>query len=551
MDKNLIPRRGRLGERARHRETRGCQEAATYMRRVCGEGLCPYPGRPGGRPRGNPRREARLSRQESAEAIVPERGRAEHRIRGALVSSKDVQRQQKTPNGAYRQEAAVKPQEPAGGPSTPTVRPSTTPHEGQAYGLMEQVVARDNMRAALRRVEQNRGAPGVDRVTTEELGELLRREWPKVREALLGDAYMPTPVRRVEIPKPGGGVRLLGIPTVLDRLIQQALLQVLTPIFDPTFSSSSYGFRPGRRAHDAVRRARQYVEEGYDWVVDIDIEKFFDRVNHDILMAKVARTVQDKRVLRLIRRYLQAGVMVNGVAMETEEGTPQGGPLSPLLANIMLHDLDMELEHRGHRFVRYADDCNIYVRTERAGQRVMTSVTDFLQKRLKLRINQDKSAVDRPQRRKLLGFSYQKHKGQVRIRLSNKSRDRFRVKVRELTRRTRSENLERRIQRLNSYLLGWVGYYSLADTPSVFAELDSWVRRRLRACLWAQWKRVRTRIRELRKLGLPDGAVMKLANTRKGPWRIAKVLNSGLGTLYWRNLGLLSLADRYAQLRMA
>jgi group II intron reverse transcriptase/maturase len=413
---------------------------------------------------------------------------------------------------------------------------------------MEQVVARENMLTALKRVERNQGAPGMDGVTTEQLRELLRREWSQVRGALLGDAYLPKPVRRVEIPKPGGGLRLLGIPTVLDRLIQQALLQVLTPIFEPAFSDSSYGFRPGRRAHDAVRRARQYVEEGYDWVVDLDVEKFFDRVNHDILMAKVARTVQDKRVLRLIRRYLQAGVMVNGVVLETEEGTPQGGPLSPLLANIMLHDLDMELEQRGLRFVRYADDCNIYVRTERAGQRVMASVTDFLQERLKLRINQDKSAVDRPQRRKFLGFSYQKHKGQVRIRLSNQTRERFRAKIRGLTRR-RSEKLEHRIQRLNSYLLGWVGYFSLADTPSIFEDLDSWVRRRLRACLWTQWKRVRTRIRELRRLGLPDWAVMNLSNTRKGPWRSAKVLNNGLGKLYWRSLGLVSIADRYAQLR--
>jgi len=324
---------------------------------------------------------------------------------------------------------------------------------------MEKVVARENMLRALRRVEQNRGAPGMDGVTTEQLRELLKAQWPATREALLGDAYRPKPVRRVEIPKPGGGMRLLGIPTVMDRLVQQALLQVLTPIFDPRFSDSSYGFRPGRSAHDAVRRARQYVEEGYVWVVDIDVEKFFDRVNHDMLMARVARVVQDKRVLRLIRRYLQAGVMVNGVVMGTEEGTPQGGPLSPLLANIMLHDLDKELEARGHRFVRYADDCNIYVRTSRAGERVMAGVVEFLQERLKLKVNEHKSAVDRPEHRKFLGFSYYKVKGQVRIRLSSQTRQRFRARVRNLTRRNRSEKLEERVKRLSAYLVGWIGYF--------------------------------------------------------------------------------------------
>jgi RNA-directed DNA polymerase len=430
-------------------------------------------------------------------------------------------------------------------------QPRQTPSEVQANGLMEQVVARQNMLRALRRVEQNRGAPGVDGVTTEQLRELLQAQWPATREALLGDAYKPIPVRRVEIPKPGGGVRLLGIPTVLDRLIQQALLQVLTPIFDPRFSDSSYGFRPGRNAHDAVRRARQYVQDGYGWVVDIDVEKFFDRVNHDILMARVARVVQDKRILRLIRRYLQAGVMVNGVVMETGEGTPQGGPLSPLLANIMLHDLDLELEGRGHRFVRYADDCNIYVRTSRAGERVMASVVDFLQKKLKLRVNEQKSAVDRPERRTFLGFSYYKFKGQVRIRLSGRTRQRLRAKVRSLTRRSRSENLEDRVKRVSAYLAGWIGYFSLADTPSVFDDLDGWIRRRLRACLWKQWKRVRTRYRELRRLPIPEWAVRQLANTRKGPWRLAKVLNNGLGKAYWADLGLVSLRERHAQLRLA
>lgn len=292
------------------------------------------------------------------------------------------------------------------------------------------------------------------------------------------------PVRRVEIPKPGGGKRLLGIPTAMDRLIQQALLQVLTPIFDPGFSEASYGFRPGRRAHDAVRKARQYVEEGYEWAVDLDLEKFFDRANHDILMARVARKVTDKRVLALIRRYLQAGVMVNGVVIETAEGTPQGGPLSPLLANILLDDLDKELEKRGYKFVRYADGCNIYVKSKRAGERVMESHRKFLQERLKLRINEQKSAVDRPWKLKFLGFSMYKAKaGQILIRLAPQAIDRVKKKIREITSRSKPVSIAERVERLNAYLGGWIGYFALAETPSTFERIEGWMRRRLRICL--------------------------------------------------------------------
>jgi group II intron reverse transcriptase/maturase len=418
---------------------------------------------------------------------------------------------------------------------------------------MEQVVARGNMLAALKRVERNGGAPGIDGIPTERLRDQIRAEWPRIREELLAGTYRPMPVRRVEIPKPGGGKRLLGIPTAMDRLIQQALLQVLTPIFDPQFSEASYGFRPGKRAHDAVRKARQYVEEGYEWAVDLDIEKFFDRVNHDILMARVARKVTDKRVLTLIRRYLAAGVMVNGVVMETAEGTPQGGPLSPLLANILLDDLDKELEKRGHKFVRYADDCNIYVRSKRAGQRVMVSIRKFLQERLKLKINEQKSAVDRPWKLKFLGFSMYKAKaGRILIRLAPQTIKRVKMKIREITSRNMPVSMAERIERLNAYLGGWMGYFALAETPSIFRNLEGWMRRRLRMCLWKQWKRVRTRYRELRALGLPEWVVHEIANARKGPWRMAHgPMNRALGNAYWQSQGLMSLTERYSYLRQA
>ena len=469
------------------------------------------------------------------------------------MSSREERRQQKTPEGAYPREGVVKPQGPAGGPSSSPARSGESPRGDNDSGLMERVVERNNMLAALKRVEQNGGAPGIDGIPTERLRDQLRAEWPRIREELLAGTYKPKPVRRVEIPKPGGGKRLLGIPTVMDRLIQQALLQVLTPIFDAGFSEHSYGFRPGKRAHDAVREARRYVQEGYEWAVDLDIEKFFDRVNHDILMAKVARKVKDKRVLTLIRRYLQAGVMINGVVMETTEGTPQGGPLSPLLANILLDELDKELEKRGHKFVRYADDCNIYVKSKRAGERVMESVKRYLQERLKLKINEQKSAVDRPWKLKFLGFSMHKAKnGQILIRLAPQTIERVKTKIRQITARNKPVSIAERIGRLNTYLGGWMGYFALAETPSVFEELDGWIRRRLRLCLWKQWKRVRTRYRELRALGLPEQVVHEFANARKGPWRMAHgPMNRALGNAYWQSQGLTSLTERYQRLRKA
>jgi group II intron reverse transcriptase/maturase len=408
----------------------------------------------------------------------------------------------------------------------------------------------ENMRAALKRVESNKGAAGMDGMEVKDLSGYLKLHWKEVRETLESGKYRPSPVRRVEIPKPDGGVRQLGIPTVLDRLIQPAIAQVITPMFEAVFSPYSYGFRPGRSAHQAVQKSQEYIQEGYDWVVDIDLEKFFDRVNHDMLMARVARVLKDKRVLKLIRAYLNSGVMVNGVVMETEEGTPQGGPLSPLLSNIMLSDLDRELEGRGHKFVRYADDCNIYVKTETAGERVMGSVKQYLEKKLKLKVNPRKSKVERATRVKFLGFSFFKRKGEVLIRIANRTKVRFMEKVRDLTKRTRSGKLEDMVSEINRYLIGWTAYYRLAATPSVFEELDAWVRRRLRQMLWKRWKHGTTRYRELVKLGVPpERAALGAAGT--SPWRRSRtpVINEALSNAYWQNTGLESITKRYFKLR--
>jgi len=418
--------------------------------------------------------------------------------------------------------------------------------------LLERALARANMRAALRRVEENKGSPGVDGMGVQELRLHLLTHWEAIRLKLLDGTYRPMPVKRVEIPKPAGGVRMLGVPCVVDRLIQQALLQVLTPVFDPTFSESSYGFRPGRRGHDAVRRARQYVQEGWKWVVDLDVAQFFDRVNHDILMSRVARRVSDKRVLRLIRAYLESGVMLRGIVVATEEGTPQGGPLSPLLANVLLDDLDKELERRAHQFVRYADDCNVYVRSRKAGERVKRGITAFLKHRLRLTVNEDKSAVDRPQRRKFLGFSML-YGNTPRVRLAPQAVQRLKTKVRELTCRRRSQSMETRVSRLSSYLRGWIHYFALAETPSPFSELDEWIRRRLRLCLWKQWKRAKTRFKNLRTLGLSQHEAWEAAGSKKGLWRISASppVQKALNNAYWRLQGLVSLSDEYRAIRQA
>lgn len=417
--------------------------------------------------------------------------------------------------------------------------------------MIEELLSRENLLTALKRVEGNKGSHGVDGMSVKALREHILQNWHQLRQAIEEGSYEPSPVRRVEIPKPDGkGVRLLGIPTVTDRFIQQAIAQVLNPVFDPQFSEHSYGFRPNRRGHDAVREAKQYMKEGYRWVVDLDLEKFFDRVNHDRLMAKLAEKVEDKMILKLIRKYLQSGVMINGVVMDTKEGTMQGGPLSPLLSNIVLDELDQELEERGHLFVRYADDCNIYVKTRKAGERVKESITAFIENRLKLKVNQSKSAVDRPWKRKFLGFSFTWNKD-PKVRISPQSLKKVKIRIREITSRKKPLSMGQRIKELNQYLTGWGGYYILADTPSVFHELDQWTRRRLRMCLWKQWKKPKTKVKRLVSLGIPKDKAFEWGNTRKGYWRIAgsPILSRSLDNQYWKSNGLKSLTDRYNHLR--
>lgn len=426
-----------------------------------------------------------------------------------------------------------------GGGAEPDVAKCEPERPAVANSLMEAVCERENLKKALRRVKANKGSPGVDGMTVEQLPDYLRAHWPQHREELLRGTYAPSAVRRVEIPKPDGGVRKLGVPTVLDRFVQQAVLQVLQPAFDPTFSNNSYGFRPGRSAHQAVAAAQAYLASGYRWVVDLDLEKFFDRVNHDLLMGQLARRVSDTRVLALVRAFLNSGVLENGVVSATEEGTPQGGPLSPLLSNIVLHALDGELERRGHRFVRYADDCNVYVRSGRAGHRVMASITLFIATRLKLKVNALKSAVAPARERTFLGFSFT-HGQRPKRRLADKTVDRLKARVRALTRRVRGVSLPQMVRELAAYLRGWRAYFGLCETPTILRRLDQWIRRRLRAVVWKQWSRPGTRFRELRKRGVNAKDAILTARSNRGPWRVTltKALCWALPGAFFDSLGL-------------
>ena len=409
---------------------------------------------------------------------------------------------------------------------------------------MEEVVERANMREAYTRVVRNHGAPGIDGMSVEALGDHLRTHWPQIKQELLNDTYRPQPVRAVEIPKPNGGVRQLGIPTVMDRMIQQALHQKLEGVFEPGFSDSSFGFRRGRSTHQAILRAQEYVRQGYDWVVDIDLEKFFDNVHHDILMARIAKKVADKRILKLIRNYLQAGIMIGGVMTVRREGTPQGSPLSPLLSNIMLTGLDRELERRGHRFCRYADDCNIYVKSERAGQRVMESITVFLAKRLKLKVNAQKSTVGRPWEVKYLGFSMTVDRKR-RLKPAKRSVDRLKEKIRELMRKGRGCSVAKTIAALNPILRGWANYFKICEVTKVFEELDGWIRRKVRAILWRQWKRGETRFRYLLRYGLDPETAKRSASNGRGPWWNAGAahMNRAISVKRFQQWGLMSLLD--------
>jgi RNA-directed DNA polymerase len=409
---------------------------------------------------------------------------------------------------------------------------------------MEEVCERENLKEALQRVKANKGSAGIDRMTVDGIADYLKQHWLAIRDQLLSGTYQPKPVRRVEIPKPDGGVRKLGIPTVLDRFIQQAVMQVLQKQWDSTFSDHSYGFRPGRSAHQAVAQAQRYIAEGHSWCVDLDLEKFFDRVNHDKLMGQIAKRVGDKRLLKLIRAFLNAGVMENGLVSPSVEGTPQGGPLSPLLSNLVLDELDRELERRGHRFVRYADDSNIYVRSQRAGQRVMKSVTRFITQELKLKVNETKSAVARPQERKFLGFSFTASPEAKRV-IAPQALDRFKQRIREITRRAKGVSMKTTIEELAPFMRGWRSYFGFCETPEVLVSLTRWVRLRIRAAMWRQWKTPRRRREALIELGVRSRLASNTAGSGLGPWYLAKAkaLSVGLSNAYLRSLGLPSLVE--------
>jgi group II intron reverse transcriptase/maturase len=462
-----------------------------------------------------------------------------------------VQREQKTPNsqrdGGCPCEGTVEPESSRGAQSTAALEGG---EKDGAGALLEQVLTRNNLNAAYKRVKQNGGASGVDGMTVDEMLPYLKEHGNELVESLRSGQYKPMPVRRVEIPKPTGGVRLLGVPTVIDRMIQQAIVQVLQPMFERTFSESSYGFRPGRSAQQAIKRAKEYYEQGYTRVVDLDLAKYFDTVNHDLLIGMVRKEVKDESLMRLIRRYLKSGAMSNGVVSSTEEGTPQGGNLSPLLSNIYLTSFDRMLESRGHRFIRYADDCNIYVRSQRAAERVMANCTKYLEGELKLKVNREKSSAGSPLKLKFLGFSLYKTGKKTGIRPHEKTIERFKNKVREITSRKRPKSVEAMLDELKTFSRGWLGYYSIADMGTKTAALNEWIRRRIRQYLWKQWKKIKTRHDNLARLGIPDGKAWEWANSRLGYWRVAGswILTRSLTNQYLVSLGYDDLAMRYKAL---
>lgn len=467
-----------------------------------------------------------------------------------MDKSKKLQRKQKTQYRDQVVEVEVELQGKSKVQSNFMVLPNRESVNDETFDtsmLLEEVLERNNMLLALKRVISNKGSHGVDGMKIDELREHIKKHWDTIKAKILESKYNPSPVRRVEIPKVDGGVRLLGIPTVQDRLIQQAIAQILSRIYEPLFSNNSFGFRPRRGAKDAVTKSKQYINEGNRWVIDMDLEKFFDKVNHDILMGKLEKKIKDKRLLSLIRKYLKSGILINGVSVTSAEGTPQGGPLSPLLANIMLDELDKELEKRRHKFCRYADDNNVYVKSKRAGIRVMESMIKLIENKLKLKVNKDKSAVDFVSKRKFLGFSFYFAKGGAEIRIHEKSIKRFKDKIKFYTNRNIGISMESRLKKLNQIMRGWINYYGIANAVAKLKELDKWIRRRLRACIWKQWKKISTRHRNLVKLGINKYKAWEYANTRKGYWRISKspILSKSLNNKYIESLGFVSLTQTY------
>lgn len=432
-----------------------------------------------------------------------------------------------------------------------SLTPNMTQNGENAYGssILESILERQNLNEAFKRVKKNKGSHGIDKMTVDELQQYLSEQGAELRELILAGTFVPNPVRRVEIPKDNGKKRQLGIPTVVDRVIQQAITQILTPIFEKTFSDNSFGFRPKRSAHDAVKRCQEYINQGYNWAVDIDLKAYFDTVNHDILIGLVYKEVKDIRVISLVRKYLKAGVMIDGVARSTKDGVPQGGNLSPLLSNIMLNELDKELTRRGLKFARYADDCNIYVRSRKAANRVMASITKFIEGDLKLTVNKEKSAVDKPQRLKFLGYSFYNSKNRVKLRVHEKPIKKFKEKLKFLTGRSRIGNIQTAYIKLKQVIVGWINYYKLANMKILMRELDKWLRRRIRMCYWKQWKKIKTKFTNLQKLGATKQKAWEHANTRKGYWRTSNspILATTITNAKLKKAGLISLSEVYAK----